>query len=301
MAKYQKDLTEGSIIGTLTKLAIPIILANLLQTAYNLVDTFWVGRLGANAVAAVSVSFPVIFLIVSLGGGLTMAGTILIAQYKGKKDNEALNHITTQTLVLVFTLSIILSIFGYAISDTLLRLINVEDVIFQDASSYLKISFLGMIMIFTYMVFQSLMRGIGEVKIPMYIVLGSVLLNLVLDPLFIFGKGFIPAFGVRGAAVASIATQTFSTVIGLVILLKGNYGLKLNLKKYFPDTELIKKIFKLGIPSSLEMSMRALGMLAMTYLLLPWLWLAVVLSVRSGTVCRLSSLTLAIFSPSCLL
>lgn len=266
MDRRQADFTQGSIIRSLTRMAIPIILANLLQTAYNLIDTFWVGRLGANAVAAVSVSFPVIFLIISMGGGLTMAGTILIAQFKGKKDDEALVHITTQTMVLIFVLAIMLTVLGFFVASSVLRFINVEEIIFQDALGYLRISFLGLIFIFIYMLFQSMMRGVGEVKIPMYIVLFSVLLNLVLDPLFIFGKGFIPAMGVKGAAWASLVTQFISTLIAVILLLKGNYGLKFSLKKYMPDFNLFKRILKIGLPSSLEMSMRALGMLAMTYL-----------------------------------
>lgn len=262
----KQDYTQGSILKALTVLSIPIIAANLLQTAYQLIDTFWVGRLGANAVAAVSVSFPIVFIIISLGVGLTMAGTILIAQNKGKKDYSAMDHITTQTMFLVFALSVVLSVFGYFISDVMLHWMNIEPVIFTDASKFLKITFLGTVFTFTFMVFQSLMRGIGEVKIPMFIVLGTVLLNLVLDPLFIFGYGFIPRMNVEGAAVATFISQALSTIIGIMILYKGKYGLKLNLKNYKPDFKLYKTIFKLGLPSSIEMSMRGLGMLVMTYL-----------------------------------
>jgi len=93
-------------------LSVPIIFANILQTAYQLTDTFWVGRLGAIAVAAVSISFPIIFLIVSLGGGLAMAGTILIAQYKGKNDRRAIDHVTSQTFLMVVVSAILATING---------------------------------------------------------------------------------------------------------------------------------------------------------------------------------------------
>lgn len=262
----QNDYTEGSILKSLTRLSIPIILANLLQTAYQLVDTFWVGRLGNHAVAAVTLSFPIVFIIIALGVGLTMAGTILIAQNKGKKDYQAMNHITTQTMYLVFALSVVLSFFGYFISDVMLHWMNIEPKLFSDASTYLKITFLGTIFTFTFMVFQSLMRGVGEVKIPMYIVLGTVILNLILDPLFIFGYGIFPKMNVQGAAVATLLTQALSSIIGIIILHKGKYGLKLNIRKYTPDFKLYKLIFKLGLPSSIEMSMRGLGMFVMTYL-----------------------------------
>jgi putative MATE family efflux protein len=264
---HQKNnLTEGSILKSLIVLAVPIIFANILQTAYQLTDTFWVGRLGTDAVAAVSISFPVIFLIISLGGGLAMAGTILVAQYKGRNDQEAVNHITSQTLIMVVIISIILSAIGYLLSPFLIKLMGAEPSVYSSAVSYMKISFIGMIFVFTYMVFQSLMRGVGDVKTPAYIVLGTVILNLFLDPLFIFGYKFIPAFGVDGAAVATIATQGLAAIIGIMLLIKGRYQIQLHLKDLKPDMPLIKKMFKLGFPASIEQSTRALGMTIMTFL-----------------------------------
>ncbi len=188
--KNKNNLTEGSILKSLMVLSVPIILANILQTAYQLTDTFWVGRLGTVAVAAVSISFPIIFLIISLGSGLAMAGTIFVAQYKGKGDTKAINHITSQTLLMVILISIILSTIGYILSPFLIGLMGAESNVFLSAVAYMQISFIGVIFMFTYMVFQSLMRSVGDVKTPVYIVLGTVLLNLVLDPLFIFGYKF---------------------------------------------------------------------------------------------------------------
>jgi len=241
-------------------------MANLLQTAYQLTDTFWVGRLGTTAVAAVSISFPIIFLIISLGGGLPMAGTILVAQFKGKKNTKAVNHIASQTMLLVVIISFIFAAIGYFLSPLLIKLMGADASLFSSAISYMKISFIGMIFVFTYMVFQSLMRGVGDVKTPMFIVLGTVLLNLFLDPLFIFGYGFIPAFGVAGAAVATIVTQGLAAIIGIVLLVSGKRRIRLCLHDMKPDFYLIKRMFKLGLPSSIEQSARALGMTAMTFL-----------------------------------
>jgi len=259
-------LTEGPILKSLIGLSIPIIFANILQTAYQITDTFWVGRLGTVAVAAVSISFPIIFLIISFGGGLAMVGAILVSQYKGKKDQEAINHITYQTLLTVTIISIILSTIGYFLSPHLIKLMGAEPSVFSEAVTYIKISFLGMVFMFTYMVFQSLMRGVGDVKTPMYIVLGTVLLNLVLDPLFIFGYKFIPSFGVAGAAVATIGTEGLAAIIGIFLLLRGKHQIQLKLNNLKPDFDLIKKMFKIGIPASMEHSTRALGMTIMTFL-----------------------------------
>ncbi len=260
------NLTEGPILKSLVTLSIPIIFANILQTAYQLTDTFWVGRLGTVAVAAVSISFPIIFLIISLGGGLAIAGTILVAQYKGKNNKEVVNYITAQTLLMVVITSVILAGIGYILSAFFVRLMGVDIDVFSGAVSYMKISFLGIIFMFTYMVFQSLMRGVGDVKTPMYIVLGTVLLNLILDPLFIFGYGFVPAFGVAGAAVATIGTQGLAAFIGIMLLLKGRHQIQLRLKDLKPDLPLIRKMVRLGFPASVEQSTRALGITAMVSL-----------------------------------
>jgi putative MATE family efflux protein len=264
--KTKNKLTEGSILKSLFALSIPIIFANILQTAYQLIDTFWVGRLGTTAVAAVSISFPIIFFIISLGAGLAIAGTILVAQYKGKENRRAMNHITSQTLLMVIIISIILATIGYFSSSFLINLMGAEPDVFTNAVSYLKISFIGMMFVFTYLVFQALMRGVGDVKTPMYIVLGTVILNLVLDPLFIFGYSFIPGFGVAGAAVATIITQGLAALVGIILLFRGKHQLKLHKKDLRLDFPLIKKMFKLGFPTSIEQSTRALGMIFMAFL-----------------------------------
>lgn len=261
-----KNLTEGSIFKSLLTLSIPIIFASILQTAYQLTDTFWVGRLGTAAVAAVSISFPIIFLIISLGGGLAIAGTILVAQYKGKEDKKAVNHITSQTIVMVVNISIVLATIGYVLSPHLIKLMGAEPNVYISAVSYIRISFIGMIFMFTYMVFQSLMRGVGDVKTPVYIVLGTVLLNLILDPVFIFGYGFIPGYGVAGAAMATIGTQGIAAIIGIAILIRGRHEIQLHLSDLKPDFPLIKKMFIIGFPASIEQSTRALGMTVMTFL-----------------------------------
>ena len=105
--------TEGKIFNSLVSLAVPIIFANILQTAYQLIDTFWLGRLGADAVAAVSLSFPVLFLILSLGSGMTLAGTVLVSQSYGAGNRKMVDFNSSQTMALIFFISIGLAFRGY--------------------------------------------------------------------------------------------------------------------------------------------------------------------------------------------
>src|SRR5690606_11507624 len=204
--------TEGNILRSLSSLAFPIIMANILQTMYQLIDTFWLGRLGANAVAAVSLSFPILFLILALGGGLTLAGTVIVSQYKGAGNQKMIDYSSSQTVIVICIISIFLAALGFFAAGPMMTLVGAGPEIYEDSVTYFQVSSLGFVFLFLFFVFQSLMRGIGNVLFPMYIVLGTVVLNLLLDPIFIFGYGPIPGFGVAGAAVASIFTQALSAL-----------------------------------------------------------------------------------------
>ncbi len=262
----KNPLLNGGILKSLVKLSVPIILANILATAYQITDAFWVGRLGKDAVAAVSLSWPIMFLVVALGGGLAMAGTILAGQYKGQADHKMIDFISGQTITMVATVAVILSALAYFITPFLVSLMHAESNVYWQAVSYLRISFIGMIAIFGTATFQSLMRGVGDVKTPVYIIFGTVCLNFLLDPLFMFGWKFIPALGVSGVAIATVMTEALAAIIGFSLLFSGKYGIHLKLKNLKPDWASFKRIFKIGFPSSIEQSMRAIGMAAMTLL-----------------------------------
>jgi putative MATE family efflux protein len=262
----KNQFAEGSLARSLFTLAWPIIMANILQTAYQLIDTFWLGRLGANAVAAVSISFPILFLVLSLGAGLTLAGTVIVSQYKGANDREMIDFTASQTVFIVFLISILLAILGYVAASPLMNLVGAGPEILNDSVTYFQVSSFGFVFLFMFFVFQSLMRGIGNVLLPMYIVLGTVLLNLVLDPLFIFGYGSIEGYGVAGAAIASVITQGLSAAAGLYILFRGKQGIKIKLSSMKLEFRWVKRMFELGIPASLEQSSRAAAMTVMVML-----------------------------------
>lgn len=264
MARKKIDLTQGSIMKGLIAIALPIIGANLLYSGYQLVDAFWVGRLGANAVAAVSISYPVNFMLISLSSGFAFAGSILVAQYAGAKKPEMVNHVAAQTLTMVVLLSIMISAIAYWLSPNILYALGVQEEIFEDANFFQRTIFIGLVFNFGFIMFQSLLRGVGEVKIPLYINAATLGLNFILDPLFIFGWGPIPAYGVTGAAVSTLCTLMLSSIIGYYILFKGITDIKLTLKGFRFDGPLLKKALKIGGPSSIEISARALGLILMT-------------------------------------
>ncbi|MEI8644952.1 MATE family efflux transporter [Pseudoalteromonas sp. Hal040] len=266
MADPQHLFLHGSISKALLKLGIPIILINILQSAYQLTDAFWVGRLGAEQVAAVSVSMPVTFLVIAIGSGLAMAGAILSAQYMGAGQQDKVNHVAAQTMLMVTLTASMLGLTGYVLSPYFLTLLGVEEQVFGDALKFMHVSFIGVVFVFIYAMFQALMRGIGQTKVPLYIVSGTVLLNFVLDPLLIFGFGDFSGFGVMGAALATLITQSLAAVIGVWVFLRGRHGIQLKLSSFKPDWQYMKQAFFLGAPGSVELSTRAFGLIIMSFL-----------------------------------
>ncbi len=266
MADPQHLFLHGSISKALLKLGIPIILINILQSAYQLTDAFWVGRLGAEQVAAVSVSMPVTFLVIAIGSGLAMAGAILSAQYMGAGQQDKVNHVAAQTMLMVTLTASMLGLTGYVLSPYFLTLLGVEEQVFGDALKFMHVSFVGVVFVFIYAMFQALMRGIGQTKVPLYIVSGTVLLNFVLDPLLIFGFGDFSGFGVMGAALATLITQSLAAVIGVWVFLRGRHGIQLKLSSFKPDWQYMKQAFFLGAPGSVELSARAFGLIIMSFL-----------------------------------
>jgi len=260
-------MKEISIARSLWTLAVPIICINLLQIAYQLTDAFWVGRIGASAVASVSVSFPITFLLISVVSGFSIAGSVFVAQYVGAHKYKKVNRVVAQTFILVTVASILFGVAGFVFSPSLLRLMNVAPDVSENALSFLRILFLGLPFMFGFTVFQSVMRSVGQVMVPMKIILGTTALNFILDPIFIFGWGNIPAFGVSGAALATFGTQALAILIGLVLLFRGKHVIQVRFGDFVPSPCCLKALFVLGLPASLEQSVRSLGILVMMFLI----------------------------------
>jgi putative MATE family efflux protein len=264
--RRQQLFLEGPIGTALVRLAIPIMLGNVLQTGYQLTDAFWVGRLGATAVAAVSVSFPVTFLVIALGAGLAIAGATLSAQYMGAGRQDMVNHVAAQTMMMVALTSVVMGAAGYVLAPYLLEWLGVAPDVYASALGFMRVSFIGIIFVFLYAMFQALMRGVGETRTPLMIVLGTVILNFLLDSLFIFGWGPLPPLGVMGAALATLVTQALAALLGLAIFLRGRHGIRLSLSDFRPDPAYIKRAFFLGLPGSIELSTRGLGPMLLSFL-----------------------------------
>lgn len=260
MINKVKSIIKMPVFKALFTLAIPIVMANLFQSMYQMTDSFWVGRLGGAALAAVSICSPIIFLAFSVGIGFAMAGSTFVAQYFGAKNDKMVSHAAAQTILMITFLSAIFSVLGFIFAPNILKFMGANDEIFSMALGFLRISFAAIVFNFLFFIFQSIMRGIGKPIIPVYIVVTTVILNFFLDPLFIFGFGPVPALGPMGAAMATFMTQALSAIIGMSILFGGKHGIRLKPNDFIPDFKFIKKAFLIGLPSSIEQSARNFAM-----------------------------------------
>ena len=257
MQKNTHTLNDMPIWKALLQLSIPIILANILQVAYQFTDSFWVGKLGAWAIASTTLAGTILFLTISLGSWFAMAGSILIAQYFGAKNKKMVNHIAAQSILMIIVISLLLSVLGYIFSPNLIQMMWVDPSIFETTLGFLRISFIGIVFNFSFFMFQAIMRWIWKANLPIYIVLGTVTLNFFLDPVLIYGYSIIPAFWVAWAAMATLLTQSIASIIGFSILFRWKYGIHTQLRDYIPDFAIIKKSFFLWLPSSIEMTARS--------------------------------------------
>ncbi|SIQ76767.1 putative efflux protein, MATE family [Haladaptatus litoreus] len=261
-------LTEGSLVGPMVKLAWPIVVIQLLQVTYNIADTFWLGALSSDAVGALSLAFPLIFFLISVGGGFTIAGSILVAQHTGAGGDEEASAVAGQTLSFVSIMAVGIAVVGYFLVDPMLSLLPADErtaaVIIPMAADYMRVFFLGAPFLFGFFVFSALMQGYGETKPPMRIMAVSVLINVVLDPIFIFGLGPIPGMEIEGAAIATVLSRGLATILGLYVIFGTDTGPQVELHHLKPDFDRIREIVKLGVPTAAEQSTSSMAMVILT-------------------------------------
>lgn len=259
MAKSTKtDLTTGSPTKKLLLFSLPLLLGNVFQQLYNVVDTIIVGKyIGTDALAAVGTAFPIIFLMVGLFIGLGTGANVLIAQFFGAKREEEIVKVVSTIYIITFFGSIIITAIGLIFVDDILVLLNVPDDVMVYALPYMQITFAYTAPMFGYNMVSFMMRGLGDSKTPLYFLLISSVLNVVLDLVFIINFNW----GVEGAAWATFISQSVSFIlIALWVHLKYPI-LKVARKELKFHFNLFKKILMIGIPTALQQILIALGVL----------------------------------------
>lgn len=251
--KKDNNITEGPISKTIIKLALPVVLGMLLEFALSITDYFWVGKLGAIAQDAVTSSMVVMWIIFVLITIVSVGVTALVSRFVGANDKVKAAFYIKQGLALALFLGLFFSTIGYWVTPQLLIFMDSSPATLELGIPYLRIFFLsGVIFFWNETIFASF-RASGDTKTPTIVSSLAVLLNMVLDPLFIFGYGPFPELGVAGASTATAISVFIGMLIITTLLLKGKIGYSVNqLYKIKPKLKELWKIAKIGLPMSTQ-------------------------------------------------
>ncbi|MBU0460700.1 MAG: MATE family efflux transporter [Nanoarchaeota archaeon] len=249
-------ILEEKIGKTILKLSWPMIVAFLLQTSFNIIDAIYVGMISAEALAAVSMAFPVVFLMISLASGLGVGATSIIARSIGAKNYQKANNTAEHAIIMAGLLAIVFTTCGLLFGKPLFQLMGAEGSLLKLVVQYANIIFIGSIFMFLAFIANNILRGEGNMKVPMYVMGGSAILNIILDPIFIFVLGW----GVQGAAIATILARFTGFLFAFTYILKGKAVIKLSLRYFKYKFKIVKELFYIGFPSSISQVLISVSM-----------------------------------------
>lgn len=242
-------MTQGSIPKTLTSLTIPMMLGMISMVAFNLVDTYFVGKLGKTQLAALSFTFPVIMVIFSLMQGLGIGATALISKSIGKNDREKAARETTDSLVLSLVISGFFIVIGLFTVKPTFELLGAGTDILPYVSEYMTIWYFALFFVITPFIGNSAIRATGDAKTPSLIMIFAVIINAVLDPLLIFGYEPFPAMGLKGAALATAISRGMTMILSIWVLVVREKLLVTKIPTWRVISSCWKAILFIGLPS----------------------------------------------------
>ncbi|MGL4335960.1 MAG: MATE family efflux transporter [Turicibacter sp.] len=252
------DMTKGNPIKLILSFMIPILIGNLFQQVYNMVDTAIVGQfVGVKALAAVGSTGGLVFLIVGFITGLTHGFSVIISQRFGSNDQEGIKKAVGMSLILSTIIAVILTVICILGVNPVLRLMNTPEDIIGYASSFITILFAGTGATVAYNLFASILRALGDSKTPLYFLILASVVNIILDLVFIINFNM----GVSGAALATVISQTLAAVLCYIYIKKKTDTLTLEKHHYAIDKTLIKELLYISIPMALQYSITAIGVM----------------------------------------
>lgn len=264
---HRKKLTEGPVIPHLVRLTGPMIVGMLSMVAFNFVDTYFVGKLGDQELAALTFTFPVIMVIFSLIQGIAIGATALISKSIGANNWEQAQRETTDALFLGVAVAGLFVVLGLWGMDPIFTLLGAKGHILELVKSYMNIWFVAIMFVVVPFIGNSAIRSVGDAKTPALIMLFAVIINAVLDPLFIFGFGSIPAMGLEGAALATAISRGSTFVLSIYILARREKLLTF----HFPGWKVLRgcwaAILSIGLPTGLSRALNPLAIFLITRLI----------------------------------
>lgn len=252
--ELMKDPKKG-----LFKLALPMIAAMLIHTLFNVVDTFFIGRIGPEAIAALTLSFPIVFLMIAFAGGIATGVTSLVSRYIGAKNKKGADNAAEHGIILSLIIAAIFTSIGLLFNKQIFSFFGLTGLTYEYSIAYMNIIFAGSVFLFFTFFAGAILRGEGDAKTPTKIISASLILNMILDPIFIYTLGL----GVSGAAIATVLSRAVASALLVYFLfIKKASFVKFNLKDFKYSPGILKKIMTVGIPSSFTQMSSAIGIIA---------------------------------------
>ena len=258
MEKTNEFMKTGKVFPLLMSMSVPMMLSMLIQSLYNIVDSIYVSRLGTDALTAVSLAYPLQNVVTSVAVGIGVGISSAIAIHLGAGRQEKANRAATIGIALTVIHCILFVILGLLVTKPFLAMFTKNEVIVDLACDYTYIVLCLSFGCLLQIAFEKIFQGIGEMKITMILLATGVVINIILDPILIFGLLGFPAMGVRGAAIATVIGQIGAFLLYVVVYLHRNPGVTIHPRYLKKDWQLIRKIYSVGIPSSMMLMMPSL-------------------------------------------
>lgn len=250
-----KQILKENKMGTMTvnkllvSMSLPMIISMLVQALYNVIDSMFVAQISENALTAVSLAFPLQSLMIAVGVGTGVGVNAVLSRTLGQKDYENANKVASNGIILSFISYITFALIGAFLTKAFFMAQTNNAEIISYGSQYIYICTILSIGLFGQMIFEKLLQSTGKTFYTMITQGTGAVINIILDPIFIFGLFGVPKMGVAGAAVATVTGQIIAMLLAIYFNLRKNHEIKLNIKTFKPDLKIIKRIYAVGIPS----------------------------------------------------
>ena len=259
------DLTKDNIPTLIRQIAIPSSIGTLFQTLYNIVDVKFAGLISPDAITAIAKSFPIYFIIIGFTAGLSIGVTALISNAIGKNDEKKASLLLAQAILTSLIISFLVTLVGIYGTGPILKFLKTNPEIIFYAKDYMDIIFLGASLFFLQLTINSFLVSRGDTKSLRNILIITFFLNLVLNPIFIYGLYFIPAMGIKGIALATLCSQLFGLIYIILKVNKTNLKKFLNPECFIPKYNLQKEILSQTIPATISMMLIGLGVFVLLF------------------------------------
>ncbi|MDR2304884.1 MAG: MATE family efflux transporter [Treponema sp.] len=261
MVKIENNLSSGNVLSKLVLFAIPFLLSNLVQSFYNVADMLIVGNFaGTGSMSGVNIGGQVTFILTNTVIGLCIGGTVLIGQYLGAGNRDALEKVTATLITVLLISSLVLTAVMLAVRIPVLRLIQTPEESFAESNIYLTVTLTGLVFIFGYNALAGILRGMGNSKHPFYFVLAASITNIVLDLLMVA----VFHWGAFGAALATVISQAMSMILCIIYMVRNGFQFDFKLRSFRIYRKELGLIFRIGLPTCIQNSVTGLSFMFLT-------------------------------------